>query len=142
VTDPRTRMGAFKAVSLAVLGSSALTIVGHICREVAGGPPGAAAEGFFSTLGAGVFGHCLVPLFAQKHMSRYAVSRSLRAGLALATAVAIVSYLEADGGFSTIDIAITVLVSLAILPMVISWIRLLRHEATDPPATDVASPIS
>ena len=69
-------------------------------------------------------------------MSAAALSESLRLCLAMATAAAVIFYLEADGGLGAIDIAISVLVCLALLPMAISWFRLLRREALAPQVTD------
>jgi hypothetical protein len=112
------------------LGSFALSIVGFICRDVLPGPLGEGAHGFFSMLATGAFSHGLATLFWQRQLSETAVARSLRAWLALATGVAIIVYLEArGGGFSPIDIAITIAVILVLLPMQVSWLRFMRREA-------------
>jgi hypothetical protein len=125
-------MGALKTLGVAILVSSALSIVGFICRDVLlPGPWGEGAEMFFSVLATAAFSHGLAPLFWQGHLSAAAVSRSLRFWLALATGMTVIRYVQVDGGgFNATDIAMTVVVSLVLLPVVVSWFRFIRREAT------------
>lgn len=130
MTDPRTSRGALKTVALGIGASIALEVLGFVGQGVLPGAWGEAAKGFFSMLATGAFSLSVAPLFWQKQMSAAALFGSLRFCLALATGVAIIVYVEASGGgLSAIDIAITIAAILALLPMMVSWVRLLQREA-------------
>jgi len=122
-------MGALKCIVRGFVLSSAVGLIGFIAEHMFPGAWGAAADVFFGMLAAGLMGEALAPVLAQRFLSARVVSRSRWLSLALATGMAIIRYLEVEGGgFNAADIAITVVVIVALAPMLVSWTRLARRE--------------
>jgi len=122
-------MGALRCIVRGFVLSTAVGLIGFIAEHMFPGAWGAAADVFFGMIAAGLMGEALAPVLAQRFLPSLVVSRGRWLCLALASGMAIIRYVEVDGGgFTAADIAITVVATVALLPMVVSWTRLARRS--------------